>query len=108
MDRLNDGCILLKKKEYDDLLKEANKKKNDEIRLSWSYNYYQKNYGYYVLNECGTIILGDKLRNQITSILDSLTAKFNQESHIIRTSQKEYDRIAFSNLSLWKRMFFKP
>lgn len=107
MEKINNGCVLLKQKEYDELVEKSKRNESKEIKLSWSYDHYCGSCGWPYLNVYGSVILSDKIKSQLNSILQNITDKFNENISEIRKEQEDDDNLKFSKLSLWRRIFFK-
>jgi len=116
MEKTDSGCILLKVKEYDELIAKItvleNIKKPDTINLKWVHEYYisrlhGRGRGYDILRTNGEFILSDKLYNQVTNILRCLRSEFDSKLNDICYAQKMEDNKQFSQLSWWKRLTFK-
>jgi hypothetical protein len=124
MENIENGCVILKKKEYDELIAKAQtiKKENSDkkIHINWRY-FYNYPYSNFPLEVSGDFILGNKLYYQITRILLTITEKFNKECSDlykteltlnktkIITNFKNKTKIItnFKNLPWYKRLFFK-
>ena len=121
MENDENGCVILKRKEYDELLARANvlekKNKDKKIIINWRYTY-GDNYNH-PLEVYGDFILGSKLYAQINSILLSITEKCKTEFSDIyqsginvgktsgKTSGETNSITKFKKLVWYKRLFFK-
>lgn len=114
MEKTEQGCIILKKSEYDALLSKANDNRQKEIKFRWVINKNQgdtcfnNNYSDYCssggyLDLSGDFQLSGKFYAQIHRILTEWTNK--TETRCQENSLK-YLR-AFEELPLYKRIFFK-
>jgi hypothetical protein len=76
-------CIILKKKEYEELLKKASDNKPDYLELIISYD--RNYYGGYV-RECSNLNFSEKLSTQIRRISHIILSKLRkEEDNIIET-----------------------
>ena len=82
----NKNCILLKRKEYDELVKKAESKKPDTIRIE--YFWYNASYS---ANISSTIDLSKGLKSQILSIDEKIIERI--EKQIQDREQKIRDNI---------------
>ena len=113
MEITNSGCVILKQKEYDELVKKAKDNSPKEIIVKYSYNYYDGKYNgkYNGINITGDFNFSDKISNQIQRICWKIDNRCR--STVEHTKLKiEYDeRISvyywFKNLPWYKRLFFK-
>ena len=101
---MENNCIIVKRKDYDELVAKANESKSDKIDVSWSFNHHYRGI---TLNDNGTINLDGKLYNQVTRICQRLRNEFNGLLTEYKISIKNELRLEFSKLSLWDRIFFK-
>lgn len=108
----NDNCIIVKRKDYNELVEKASEPKSDKIDVSWEFNYRYHSYSkYWYLNDKGTINLEQSIYYQISRICKNLHKQFDvrvKENLSLVRSEVEYEmRLEFSKLSLWDRIFFK-
>lgn len=110
MEKTDSGCILLKIKEYDELIDKIKLlediTKPDIIDIVWRHEYYMK-IGCNILRTNGKFILSDKIGAQLTNILRCLRSEFDSKLNNICYAQKIEDNKQFSKLSWWKRLTFK-
>jgi len=102
MEKTDSGCILLKIKEYDELIA----KKPDIINITWKHEYYMRGIGCGILRTDGKFVLSDKIGVQLTNILRCLRSEFDSKLNDICYAQKMEDNKQFSKLSWWKRLTF--
>ena len=112
MEKLDSGCIILKNKEYEELLAKANANKPDEIKIAWDFLIsYGRNYAYKSEHVSGNFKLSDNLLRQIREIcllIDQKHLKLMEDLKIqLITEIKEVEKLKFSKLSWWNRLFFK-
>jgi len=102
----NDKCIILKRKEYDELLEKANSKKPDYIEINLGSGYF---YNSINLNISENLELSTKLRNQILNILklhkNNLIKIINDNNNKI-LKEENYFISLFEKLPWYKRLFF--
>jgi len=106
MEKLDTGCILLKQKEYKDLLE-----KEKKIKIEIKYSHYQEVGSF---NVSGDFQLGNDLFNQLKNISTMFTKKLKSKADAIYENGKkdgnvigrEYAVKAFSKLPWYKRLFF--
>lgn len=70
MEKTENGCILLKEKEYDDLLAKSKENRAKEIKVTWSYSN---------LGIMGDFMLSQGLYKQIRNILLKVDLKHIEE-----------------------------
>ena len=107
MEKIENGCILLKQKEYDELLKKAEENRSKEILIKFGY--------YSNISVSGNITLSEKLTKQITNICRIINSKSEQyvmeQQHDIRQTYRSRgvnDTIDKMKELVWyKRLFFK-
>ena len=109
MEQLNSGCIILKNKEYEELVAKANSKKQDEILISWrcTIGFNTKN-TYKIESVSGDFTVSNGLSNQIRKILARIEDKSLEQLRQLEFSIEKSQRYKFSKLSWWNRLFFKP
>ena len=102
MEKTENGCVLLKQKEYDELLKKSTENRAKEIKVTWAYSN---------LGIMGDFMLADGLYNQIRNILlrvESLHVQERSDGAIRqRILTENYMKVKFSELPWYKRLFFK-
>jgi hypothetical protein len=106
MKNLNDDkCILLKKKEYDELIEKANSKKPDYIKLDLGGFFYNGGN----INVSENLELSTKLKNQILNILKLYRNKLNKiinDNNNKILKEENYFISLFEKLPWYKRLFF--
>lgn len=108
METLESGCVLLKQKEYDNLLAQIRDNKSKEIMVHYRYraDYYGNNF-----EVMGDLRLGDDLFRQIKRILINIDTKvkseLNNSNKIGENTGKFNAMYLFEKLPWYKRLFFK-
>ena len=122
MEDTKDGCVILKKKEYEDLLEKAGDCSKNFIIIVGGVNYGYRSGIQLVakINE-GSINLSSGIRNQINRILNSLSESLNKSFRLAIGSEvelfksdnarmrKEIDdtKSMIKNMSYWEFRKFK-
>ena len=107
MDELNNGCIILKRKEYEELLEKANKNKPSEIIIHWARDMYHYRSWYAREHISGSFDISDKISTQIRRIIRLSDEKYESMLREFKSKIAEEEAIKFSKLSWWNRLFFK-
>ena len=94
----NNNCVILKRKEYDDLTKLANSKKLDKIYIEII-----KGDKFESRNVWGTIDLSINLRSQIYRIINLMKNQSKKELKYELNKQHAYIHEKIANMSWWKR-----
>ena len=122
MEDTKDGCVILKKKEYEDLLEKAGNYSKNFIIIGGGVDYSYKSGIRLVakINE-GSINLSSGIHNQINRILSSLSESLNKSFRMVIDSEvelfksdntrmrKEIDdtKSMIKNMSYWEFRKFK-
>ena len=122
MEDTKDGCVILKKKEYEDLLEKAGNYSKNFIIIGGGVDYSYKSGIRLVakINE-GSINLSSVIHNQINRILSSLSESLNKSFRMVIDSEvelfksdntrmrKEIDdtKSMIKNMSYWEFRKFK-
>lgn len=103
METTEDKCIILKQKEYNDLLKKSKENRGKEIRIYW---YHRSR-----VDVSGDFVLGNKLFSQIQRIIHSISEEHEKERDnavaYAQKSAKQYTIGQFKKLPWHQRLFFK-
>lgn len=106
-ERLENGCYILKQKDYEELVKRAAVKPAREIRVNWGWS----NYSYDALAITGDFILSNNLTEQIRRIIVEINTKLDTKVSVMQSRGfycgMNSARQQFANLPWYKRLFFR-
>jgi hypothetical protein len=109
IEKLEGKCVVLKQKEYDDLVIRSKENRAKEIIVKYTYNLLERSYCSYRID--GDFELKGKLGSQIFNICKKISEKTQNHIDIsndkVRTDTKKYVIKEFSELPWYKRLFFK-
>lgn len=103
----DNDCVLIKKKEYQNLIRRANEPKDSKIIVEWraSFDSRYKDIGYFVKSS-GQVLLSEKIRNQLHYIMRSIQDQiYKRENEIISRAIAD-ERKRFNNMSIWEKIKF--
>lgn len=98
-------CVLLKKSEYNELIKRAEGNSDKKIYIAFSYHSYC--YGETNMYVKGDITLGDRIHNQIYRILCKIRDDYGQQLTDADYNIKRNTFNYFEKLPWYKRLFFE-
>ena len=129
MEKLESGCVVLKNKEYKELVEKANDNEPKEIAIKYTYQrrfgysetfmgFKDYRFGYYkfsdnFLDVNGNIDMSGKIKSQLYTIFKSIDTKYDallaESVKIVNEANKESIQMlinTFSTLPWYKRLFF--
>lgn len=106
MEKTDSGCVILKQKEYKELLLQVEENRSKEIKIGWNFNY--TGFPSYGFKACGDFILSDNIIKQLKNIIEKINRKV--DAKISENHDTITDRVCgrFADLSWYQRLFFNP